>query len=108
MVHGSQDLYSTFLQHQLGFSVKKTTVTTVVANLGAILGGAVIGHMSTFFGRGFSIIFSALFGAMILPETLVRIGTGNKGPTNLWKRWIEQEPTVQLLSKAHFLNECFL
>ena len=48
MSHGSQDLYPTFLERQLGFSVGKTTVTTVVANLGAIIGGAVVGHMSTF------------------------------------------------------------
>ena len=71
MSHGSQDLYPTFLERQLGFSSGKTTVTTVVANLGAILGGAVMGHMSTFFGRRLSIITAALVGAAIVPAWIL-------------------------------------
>jgi len=71
MSHGSQDLYPTFLERQLGFSVGKTTVTTVVANLGAICGGAVIGHSSTFFGRRLSIIVSAICGAALIPAWIL-------------------------------------
>jgi len=71
MSHGSQDLYPTFLQRTLGFSTGKVTVTTVVSNLGAILGGAVIGHMSTFFGRRLSIIFASLMGAAIIPAWIL-------------------------------------
>ena len=71
MSHGSQDLYPTFLGRQLGFSVGKATVTTVVANLGAILGGAIVGHMSTFLGRRLSIICAALIGAAIVPAWIL-------------------------------------
>jgi MFS transporter, SHS family, lactate transporter len=71
MSHGSQDLYPTFLERQLGFSTGKTTVTTVVANLGAIVGGAIIGHMSTFFGRRLSIICAALLGAALIPPWIL-------------------------------------
>jgi SHS family lactate transporter-like MFS transporter len=71
MSHGSQDLYPTFLQRQLGFSVGKTTVVTVVANIGAICGGAFIGHMSTFVGRRLSIICASLLGAAIVPAWIL-------------------------------------
>jgi MFS transporter, SHS family, lactate transporter len=71
MSHGSQDLYPTFLQGQLGFSQGKVTVTTVVANLGAIVGGAFVGHTSTFVGRRLSIIIAALVGAAIVPAWIL-------------------------------------
>lgn len=71
MSHGSQDLYPTFLERQLGFSTGKTTVTTVVANLGAICGGAFVGHVSTFLGRRLSIIISACVGATIIPAWIL-------------------------------------
>jgi len=73
MSHGSQDLYPTFLERQLGFSTGKVTVTTVVANLGAICGGAIVGHCSTFVGRRLSMIIAAVVGgALIPPWILVR------------------------------------
>jgi len=71
MSHGSQDLYPTFLQRQLGFSQGKVTVTTVVANIGAICGGAIVGHSSTFVGRRLSIIISALFGGALIPAWIL-------------------------------------
>jgi SHS family lactate transporter-like MFS transporter len=73
MSHGSQDLYPTFLQRQLGFSTGKVTVTTVVSNLGGIAGGAFVGHVSTFVGRRLSIIIAAVIGAPLIPAwVLVR------------------------------------
>ena len=71
MSHGSQDLYPTFLERQLGFSSGKTTVTTVVANLGAICGGAFVGHMSTFVGRRLSIILAAVVGGALIPAWIL-------------------------------------
>jgi MFS transporter, SHS family, lactate transporter len=71
MSHGSQDLYPTFLERQLGYSVGKTTVVTVVANLGAICGGAIVGHTSSFFGRRLSIIISAICGAALIPAWIL-------------------------------------
>ncbi|KAH8593438.1 carboxylic acid transporter protein-like protein [Bisporella sp. PMI_857] len=70
MSHGSQDLYPTMLKNQYNFSPNAVTVTQVVANLGAMTGGTVIGYSSQIFGRRFSIIFiSILGGALLYPYT---------------------------------------
>ncbi len=72
MSHGSQDLYPTMLQNQFGFSPNDVTITQVVANLGAMSGGTVIGYASQIFGRRFSIIFiSIVGGALLYPYTFV-------------------------------------
>ncbi|CAF1451143.1 unnamed protein product [Adineta ricciae] len=65
--HGSQDLYPTFLSSQLGFSPTYVTVTTVVANCGAILGGSVVGYFSNCFGRRLSILAVLIIGAALIP-----------------------------------------
>ncbi|KAK9471929.1 major facilitator superfamily domain-containing protein [Dipodascopsis tothii] len=73
MSHGSQDLYPTMLKSQLNFSTDKTTVTMVVANLGAIAGGIFFGHLSEYFGRRSSIMFCCVLGgALIYPWAYVR------------------------------------
>lgn len=73
MSHGSQDLYPTMLTNQLGFSKTKVTVTQVVANLGAMLGGSVVGFCSQSVGRRFSIICCCIGGgALLYPYTFVR------------------------------------
>jgi SHS family lactate transporter-like MFS transporter len=70
MSHGSQDLYPTMLQNQYGFSANAITVTQVVANLGAMTGGSIVGYSSQIFGRRFSIIFvSIIGGALLYPYT---------------------------------------
>jgi SHS family lactate transporter-like MFS transporter len=76
MSHGSQDLYPTFLQRQLGYSTGRTTVATVVMNIGAIVGGAIIGHCSTFIGRRLSIIISCICGAVLIPAWVLPSNDG--------------------------------
>jgi MFS transporter, SHS family, lactate transporter len=72
MSHGSQDLYPTMLNNQYEFSPDAVTVTQVVANLGAMTGGTVIGYCSQIFGRRFSIIFMCIVGgALLYPYTFV-------------------------------------
>ncbi|KAF2193104.1 sugar transporter family protein [Zopfia rhizophila CBS 207.26] len=72
MAHGSQDLYPTMLTNQYNFSANEVTVTQVVANLGAMAGGTVIGYCSSIFGRRFSIIFISIIGGTLLyPYTFV-------------------------------------
>lgn len=76
MSHGSQDLYPTLLKVQLQFGTDRSTVTNCVANLGAIFGGFVCGHFSTFIGRRLTIICAVtLAGAMIYPWAFLT-GTG--------------------------------
>jgi SHS family lactate transporter-like MFS transporter len=58
------------LTNQYSFSANAVTVTQVVANLGAMTGGTVIGYCSQIFGRRFSIIFiSVIGGALLYPYT---------------------------------------
>ncbi|KAL8722317.1 MAG: hypothetical protein Q9225_001165 [Loekoesia sp. 1 TL-2023] len=66
MSHGSQDLYPQMLENQFNFSHNAVTVTQVVANLGAMTGGTVIGYSSQIFGRRFSIIFISIIGGALL------------------------------------------
>ncbi|KAJ8103622.1 major facilitator superfamily domain-containing protein [Lipomyces tetrasporus] len=73
MSHGSQDLYPTMLSVQLEFRADRSTVTMCVANLGAITGGILFGHMSDFIGRRLSIMIACVLGgALIYPWAFVR------------------------------------
>ncbi|KAK5652103.1 hypothetical protein OQA88_10881 [Cercophora sp. LCS_1] len=70
MSHGSQDLYPTMLRSQFGFSQDQVTITQVIANLGAMLGGTVVGFSSQVFGRRLSIIVMCVVGgALLFPYT---------------------------------------
>jgi SHS family lactate transporter-like MFS transporter len=65
--HGSQDLYPTFLTSTLQFSPGLVTITTVVANCGAIIGGILVGYFSSCFGRRLSILVFLVIGALLIP-----------------------------------------
>lgn len=72
MSHGSQDLYPTMLKNQFNFNANQVTITQVVANLGAMSGGAVVGFCSQIFGRRLSIIVMCIIGgALLYPYTFV-------------------------------------
>ncbi|KAJ9494079.1 Carboxylic acid transporter [Exophiala xenobiotica] len=63
-------LYPTMLTNQFKKSANAVTVTQVVANLGAMTGGTVVGYCSQIFGRRFSIIFICVIGgALLYPYT---------------------------------------
>lgn len=64
------------LTNQYNFSPNAVTVTQVVANLGAMTGGTLVGYSSQIFGRRFTIIVICILGgALLYPYTFV----GNKG-----------------------------
>ncbi|KAF2099036.1 MFS general substrate transporter [Rhizodiscina lignyota] len=70
--HASQDLYPTMLSNQYNFSPNRSTVTLVVANLGAIIGGAISGYLSQIFGRRIVMMFMCVAGGAVLyPYTFV-------------------------------------
>ncbi|KAI8941817.1 hypothetical protein NX059_003017 [Plenodomus lindquistii] len=72
MSHGSQDLYPTMLTNQYNFSKNQVTVTQVVANLGAMTGGTLVGYSSSIVGRRFSIVVMCILGgALLYPYTFV-------------------------------------
>ncbi|KAF2127829.1 carboxylic acid transporter protein-like protein [Dothidotthia symphoricarpi CBS 119687] len=70
MSHGSQDLYPTMLSNQYNFSANQVTITQVVANLGAMTGGTLVGYSSSILGRRFCIIVMCIIGgALLYPYT---------------------------------------
>lgn len=80
MSHGSQDLYPTLLSVQLQYGKDRSTVTNAVANLGAMFGGIVCGHFSSFIGRRLTIILACILGgAMIYPWAFSRSSAINAG-----------------------------
>lgn len=68
MSHGSQDIFPTLLRNQYNFDADQVTITQVVANLGAMTGGTIVGYLSQTFGRRFSIIVACVVGgALVYP-----------------------------------------
>src|SRR5947209_7043334 len=67
MSHGTQDLYSTFLEKQRGFGVSAKSMITIVYAVGAICGGSIIGALSQTWGRRRCVILCALLGALLIP-----------------------------------------
>ncbi|RIA93737.1 major facilitator superfamily domain-containing protein [Glomus cerebriforme] len=79
--HGTQDLYPTYLKTQLLFSPEAVTVTAIIANIGALVGGAVCGYSSQYLGRRRTIIIAmVLLGAFlplfVLPRSRVLLTIG--------------------------------
>ncbi|KAG7915282.1 hypothetical protein KL905_004250 [Ogataea polymorpha] len=76
MSHGSQDLYPTMLTKLYNYSDDRSTVTNCVANIGAFVGGIVVGHFSNFIGRRLSILICCVCGAALLYPWAFIKGTG--------------------------------
>ncbi|QPG73250.1 hypothetical protein FOA43_000558 [Brettanomyces nanus] len=80
MSHGSQDLYPTLLTVRYSFSEDKSTVTNCVANIGALCGGIIIAHFSSFVGRRLTIIICCIVGgALIYPWAFLDSDAINAG-----------------------------
>ncbi|KAF3481590.1 carboxylic acid transporter [Arthroderma uncinatum] len=69
--HGSQDFYPTFLKDQVGKTSTQTTVIIVVGNIGTIIGGTLIGWISTFLGKRLTMIIASFFGAALIPAYIL-------------------------------------
>jgi SHS family lactate transporter-like MFS transporter len=72
LAHGNQDLYPTFLTAQLKFSRGLTTVTIVVAGVGACTGGTIFCYFSDYFGRRLSMMIALIIGAILIPTFILR------------------------------------
>jgi SHS family lactate transporter-like MFS transporter len=64
--HGTQDLYPTMLQAQRGLSTQQVSWITIIANVGAIIGGVFFGTLSQRIGRRRAIIIAALFALPVI------------------------------------------
>jgi len=65
--HGTQDLYPTFLQKNLGFGPGTVSFIVIVYNLGALAGGILFGSLSEKIGRRRTIIVAALLAIPAIP-----------------------------------------
>lgn len=65
--HGTQDLYPTFLKKQHGFDPHTVSWITIVANIGAIVGGLAFGALSEPIGRINAITLACLIALPAIP-----------------------------------------
>jgi MFS transporter, SHS family, lactate transporter len=65
--HGTQDLYPTFLKHDHHLTPQTTSIVSIVANIGALLGGICCGALSERFGRRRTIMIAALLAIPVIP-----------------------------------------
>jgi SHS family lactate transporter-like MFS transporter len=65
--HGTQDMYPTFLKTQRGFSAQGAAVMTMIANLGALVGGVLVAMISDRLGRRRSIVCGLSIAILVIP-----------------------------------------
>ena len=65
--HGTQDMYPTFLKTQRGFSAQGAAVMTMIANLGALVGGVLVAMTSDRFGRRRCIASGLGLAVLVIP-----------------------------------------
>jgi SHS family lactate transporter-like MFS transporter len=65
--HGTQDLYPSFLQHQLNFGTGVTAMITAISMIGAIVGGILVGLYSDRHGRRRAMIAAMVLGILFIP-----------------------------------------
>lgn len=69
--HGSQDFYPTFLKDQVGMSKTGATIVTIVGQIGALIGGTVIGYTSTYLGRRLTMMLACIGGGALIPAYIL-------------------------------------
>ncbi|MFG2792773.1 MFS transporter [Streptomyces sp. NPDC048419] len=67
MSHGTQDVYPTFVKKGLGLSPDTSIAIAIVYNIGAMIGGAMLGAASEKLGRRRTIMIAAAGGLVIVP-----------------------------------------
>jgi MFS transporter, SHS family, lactate transporter len=65
--HGTQDMYPTFLQRFWNFGVHDRSLISAVGNVGAMLGGTLIGLISDRLGRRRAIVSALLLAVLLVP-----------------------------------------
>jgi SHS family lactate transporter-like MFS transporter len=65
--HGTQDMYPNFLKEHRGFSVNAVAYVTMISNVGAIIGGLVMGYYSDRIGRRRAMVTSLLLAIVAIP-----------------------------------------
>jgi MFS transporter, SHS family, lactate transporter len=87
--HGTQDLYPLFLQTDKGLSSRGVSNVAMIYNVGAILGGLVLGRYSDIVGRRRAMVTSLVLAVTMIP---------------VWA----YAPTVPLLMMGAFMLQFFV
>jgi len=67
MSHGTQDVYPTFLKKGLHFSANTALYVAILYNVGAMIGGTILGSLSERLGRRRTIILAAVLALPVVP-----------------------------------------
>ncbi|MDF2259909.1 MFS transporter [Streptantibioticus ferralitis] len=67
MSHGTQDVYPTFIKKGLGMSADTAIVIAIIYNIGAMIGGPLLGAYSERLGRRRVIVIAAAAGLLVVP-----------------------------------------
>jgi SHS family lactate transporter-like MFS transporter len=65
--HGTQDMYPTFLKDYRGFGTAEASYIAIIYNLGAIIGGIVIGRWSDRVGRRKAMVVALVLAIVVVP-----------------------------------------
>jgi SHS family lactate transporter-like MFS transporter len=65
--HGTQDIYPTFLKKNHGFLPPTLSLISMIASVGALLGGIIFGAWSERLGRRRAIVIAALLAIPVIP-----------------------------------------
>jgi SHS family lactate transporter-like MFS transporter len=65
--HGTQDVYPTFLEKNHGFTPRIVGLIAIIYNVGALLGGIIVGSWSEKIGRRKAIVIAALLALPCIP-----------------------------------------
>ncbi|GAA3776822.1 MFS transporter [Streptomyces coacervatus] len=76
MSHGTQDVYPTFVKKGLGLSPDTAISIAVVYNIGAIIGGTLLGAYSEKLGRRRTIMVAAAGGLAVVPFFVLSTAVG--------------------------------
>jgi SHS family lactate transporter-like MFS transporter len=81
IAHATQDMYPTFLQRERGLDSRTVATLALVYNVGALIGGLVLGWLSDRAGRRQAMAGAALCGLLVVPlwvypHSLLWLGAG--------------------------------
>jgi SHS family lactate transporter-like MFS transporter len=81
IAHATQDMYPTFLEHERGFDARTVAGLALIYNVGALIGGLILGWLSDRIGRRRAMVVAVLCGVLVMPlwvgpRSLLLLGTG--------------------------------
>ncbi|KAF8576266.1 carboxylic acid transporter protein [Ramaria rubella] len=77
LAHGSQDLYTTFMQRTKGFSSSLATKANIVGECGAVTGAILGGYISQFLGRRLTLVLACVWACAFIPLWIIPNGWGS-------------------------------